>query len=493
MNEGQINSHRVSGKSFPFGFKLDPAWTMISAWAGIIIVLLLIMPRLLIPVYPFSSIVLGVYLYRRYPIHYVGFTWWIWFLGTFIRRLIDYRCGTITPWPYHFTPILVTSITVATLFRYLPRTYKRDGLPFALCFMAIFYGFFVGLLRQPISDYDREIIVLLNWLAPVCFGFHLFINWRKFPEYRQTFQQVFLWGVLIMGAYGIFQFLVAPAWDILFMVENEVFNGFSSYMGKPEPMGIRPWSTMGNPMNFAFNLMPGLILLLISTKNSRYAAAGFGYIVFLISRVRSSWYSWLIALIVFVLSLKERHQMRIILTFFFMLLLIVPLASIDQFSEIISSRFSSISNLEGDGSFQERMSTFEGAIDIAMTEFIGWGLVAPGQAPPSMGSDEGLFSVMDNGYLSILVSFGWFATICYVGGIVMMVVKLFSKNQLDPFTIAARAIAVGSLSRLATSDISTEAYAMPVWGFLGIAIAGYKYHLYQQKLALEEKVTIEHN
>lgn len=491
MNEGQLNRHNVSGKSSPFGFRLNPAWTMISAWAGIIIVLLLIMPRLLIPIYPLSSLALGVYLYRRYPIQYVGFTWWIWFLGTFIKRLIDYRCNAITPWPYHLTPVLVTSITLATVVRYLPRTYKRDGLPFMLCFMAILYGFCVGLLRQPISDYDREIIILLNWLAPVCFGFHLFINWRKFPQYRQTFQQVFLWGVLIMGAYGIFQFLVAPGWDILFMVENEVFNGYSSYMGMPEPLGIRPWSTMGNPMNFAFNLMPGLILLLISTKKSRYAAAGLGYVVFLISRVRSSWYSWFIALSVFVVSLKERHQMRIILTFFFMLVLIIPLASIDQFSEIISTRFSSLSNLEGDASFKARISTFEGAINVAMTEFIGWGLVAPGQAPTGMDFDGALFSVMDNGYLAILVSFGWFAGICYVSGIVMIVAKLFSTNQLDPFTIAARAIAVGSLSRLATSDITTEAYAMPIWGFMGIAIASYKYYLHERKVAKDEKVMIE--
>ncbi|MEL6494691.1 MAG: hypothetical protein AAFQ41_06150 [Cyanobacteria bacterium J06623_7] len=276
----------ISAKSNNWRLEPDkPIWTIISAYALLILGLLLVLPRLLIPVFPASSLAIGIYFYRRYPLHYVGFTWWIWFLGPFIKRLIDYRVGGPTPWPYHFTPLLVTSIALATLWRYLPRTYKRDGLPFALCCLAIFYGFFIGLIRQPTVDYDREILILLNWLAPVSFGFHLFINWRQYPRYRQLFQQVFLWAIIVMGCYGIIQFLLAPPWDKQFLIQ---LNGDSrsSYMGVPQALGMRVWSTMGNSMTFSFNLLPGLILLFISRHRWRLMAGLLGYFVFLLARVK---------------------------------------------------------------------------------------------------------------------------------------------------------------------------------------------------------------
>ncbi|MCG8363360.1 MAG: O-antigen ligase domain-containing protein, partial [Pseudanabaenales cyanobacterium] len=55
--------------------------------------------RFLVLLFPLGSIVVGVFLYRRYPIFYVGFTWWLWFLGPLVRRLIDYQSGHLTYGP----------------------------------------------------------------------------------------------------------------------------------------------------------------------------------------------------------------------------------------------------------------------------------------------------------------------------------------------------------------------------------------------------------
>ncbi|WP_019506522.1 O-antigen ligase [Pleurocapsa sp. PCC 7319] len=472
----------ISKSSYKRGWQINlepkPAWMAILGLVFVISVFLLVAPRLAIPIFPLGSFAVGVFFYRRYPILYVGFTWWMWFLGTFMRRLIDYRCGYITPWPYHLTPLLVTSISLATLVRYLPRTYKRDGLPFMLCFASVFYAFFIGLIRQPITDYEREILILFDWLSPILFGFHLFVNWRDYPKYRQNFQRVFLWGVLVMGIYGVFQFLVAPEWDKFFLY-SPGDDTYASYMGVPEPLGIRVWSTMGNSMTFAFNLMPGLLLLLISKEKLRFPAAGFGYLAFLLSKVRTAWYSWLITLLLFVISLKDRHQLRIILAITTIVVVTIPLATMEPFSEVISSRLETFSELGKDGSLNSRLITFDRGINYALSEFIGWGLLAPGQAPTGGNYNQALFSTNDNGYLVILVSFGWFALIAYIGGIALLLFKLFQRRQLDLFTIASRTIVLGSLARMTTSNVTTEQYAMPIWGFLGIAMAAYKYYQYQ--------------
>lgn len=482
---GKLTTSKASNKGWGLELKPKAVWTVVSAYIFIIIALLIAVPRLLIPLFPLGSIAIGIFFYRRYRLHYIGFVWWLWFLGTFVKRLIDYHCGYVTPWPYHMTPLLVTSISVTTFLRYLPGNYKRDGLPFALCFLAILYGFLMGLIRQPTADYDREILILLNWLSPIAFGFHLFIHWRQYPRLRQLFQQVFLWGVLVMGIYGVIQFLTAPGWDKMFLIQFSR-NGYSSYMGVPEPLGIRVWSTMGNPMTFAFNILPGLLLMFVSQHRLRFVAGGIGYLVFLLAQVRTSWYTWVICMAVFFVSLKERYQIRIFVAISLLLLLIIPLTTIDPFAEIIGSRFETLSSIESDGSFQSRMGAFERGINYAMSEVIGWGLMAPGQAPMIGNSGEGLFSVMDNGYLMILVSFGWFAAIVYVMGIVLLVAKLFQIPSSDLFAVAARAIVIASLARMITSDITTEQYAMPIWSFLGIGLAACKYHSYQKNTKIAQ-------
>ena len=47
--------------------------------------------------FPLGATAVGVLLYMRYPLLYVGFTWWIWFLTPLVRRLIDQRSGWQDP------------------------------------------------------------------------------------------------------------------------------------------------------------------------------------------------------------------------------------------------------------------------------------------------------------------------------------------------------------------------------------------------------------
>ncbi|MEL6496478.1 MAG: O-antigen ligase family protein [Cyanobacteria bacterium J06623_7] len=207
--------------------------------------------------------------------------------------------------------------------------------------------------------------------------------------------------------------------------------------------------------------------------------------------MRTAWYAWIIGMVALLFSLQERHQIRIITAFSLLLLLLIPLATVDPFAEIISSRFSTFTNLETDGSFLSRMGQLEQGLEYALSEVMGWGLMAPGQAPEAtspFSQRAGLFSVVDNGYLTIMVSFGWFATIVYVTGIVLLVAKFYQAKNLDLFAIASRAIVVASIARIMTSDIASEQYAMPVWGFLGVGLAACKYYQNEHRVRQKERL-----
>ena len=153
------------------------------------------------PAYVVISLIVGIFLYARYPMMYMGFVWWMWFITPFLSRLIDYRSAFDETRFIFVSQYLVTLITLHASFKNLPKSYVQGGLPFMLTFLGVFYGFLIGLIKTSPFTAARG---LLDWLTPISFGFYLFIKWREYPQYQKNIQRVFLWGVLITGIYAIF-------------------------------------------------------------------------------------------------------------------------------------------------------------------------------------------------------------------------------------------------------------------------------------------------
>ena len=140
------NSHKQG-----FSLALQPQ----AAWMAILGLLLITtlclaagLGKVLNIIFPAGSLAVGLFLYLRYPILYVGFTWWVFFLTPFVRRVSDFRSGFTDPSPMLLAPLLVATITIVTFYRNLPKAYDRGGLPFVISAIGVFYGFLVGLMDQ---------------------------------------------------------------------------------------------------------------------------------------------------------------------------------------------------------------------------------------------------------------------------------------------------------------------------------------------------------
>ena len=415
-------------------------------------------------VFPLGATAVGVLLYVRYPLLYVGFTWWIWFLTPLVRRLIDQRSGWQDPSMVLLAPPLVTLISGVTLLRHLPNAHRQEGLPFILCFASVFYGFLIGLIQNSLAG---TVVALLNWLPPLLFGFHLFINWPEYLAYRQTIQHTFLWGVLVMGAYGVWQYLTAPEWD-RFWLTNAADTGV---FGTPEPLGMRVWSTMNSPQPFAAMMMAGLILLLSNRGSLKFVATGTGYLSFLLSLARSGWLSWMAALLIYLPSLKSHLQVRLLATLLVMALLVVPLVSIEPLASEIAPRLESLSNTQEDGSYQARLDGYIQLLGEALSEGVGRGLGTVVESD-RLGSQ-------DSGVLTLLFSLGWLGTLPYVTGIFLIFFKLFqgAETRFDTFASAARAISFGMFAQMGLNVAMIGVVGMVLWGILGIGLAASRYHV----------------
>jgi hypothetical protein len=310
----------------------------------------------------------------------------------------------------------------------------------------------------------------LSWLTPILFCFHLFVNWRDYPSYRQNIQRTFLWGVLVMGLYGIVQYVVAPDWDRFWLIATK-----SVSFGTPEPFGIRVCSSVNSPQDFAAIMMAGLLLLFANQGFWRFPSAAAGYLSFLLSLARSAWLSWLAGLLIFITSVNARLQMRLIISIMVAAVFVVPLVNVEPFSTIIHDRVESIVSVKDDFSYQERVRGYNAFVGQAIAEFIGKGM------RPRIGSVNS-FVIGDNGLLLTLLTFGWFGTIPYFVGLVLLFFKLFQNSELrfDSVASVSRAISLGILAQISLTTIFSGGMGMVIWGFLGIALAGQKYYLAQK-------------
>lgn len=415
---------------------------------------------------------MGVFLYRRYPLLYIGFTWWLWFLTPLVRRLIDYRSGWDQRGFILLSPILVTLITCVAFFKYLPRASRLGGLPFVLSFIGVFYGLMIGLVNtSPMAAAQA----LLIWFTPIPFSFYLFINWRHYPELRQNIQRTFLWGVLVMGIYAIVQYVVAPEWDRFWLISS----GLITSAGSPEPFGMRVWSTMNSTQPFGVAMLAGLLLLFSSKDNLRIPASVAGYLAFLLTTVRSAWLGWLVGLVTLLTSLKPKFQMRLIITILVLVICVFPLTTISPFSEMINSRLQTFSNLENDTSANDRANTYQKTLGIALSQVLGKG-IGNNVITTAEGKVETI--QMDSGILDTLFAIGWFGTIFYLGGILLIFFNLFhnSESSFDPFACAARAIGVGLFVQTPLSSMTLGVGGVIFWSFLSMGMAANKYHQHQR-------------
>ncbi len=410
--------------------------------------------------FPVGCFAVGAFLYWRYPLLYVGFTWWVCFLTPWVRRLIDYQSGWVDPSPVLLAPFLVLLVTFVTFVRHLPKSYHQGGLPFVLACAGVFYSFFVGLIKNLPS---AAILSLLGWLTPILFGLHLFVNWREYPSYRKNIQRTFLWGVLITGAYGLLQFMVVPPWDQYWMLQSEIDS-----IGRPEPFQIRVFSTMNAPGPFAVVMMAGLLLLFHSQGALLFPASAFGYLSFLLSQVRAAWLGWTVGLLTLITSLKQHLQIRLIITIMVIVLSVLPLTTIEPFSETISSRLQSFTTK--DESYKARSAGYAELFSLALSELPGKGL--------GFVIKNDSIGAYDSGIMAIFFSMGWLGAIPYLGAIFLLLFSVFqsSEGSFDPFMSAARAISLSVFVQIGLGTVTSSLSGVVFWGFLGMAMAARKYY-----------------
>ena len=476
----------------------------VGAWAPVLGLILLVVGGLAIQagallqlLYPVAALFVGVFLYWRYPVLYLGFAWWLWFLTPEVRRLVDYQQGWNPENPVMLAPLLVTGLSVFALLRYLPSSRIHRSLPWGLTFLGLFYGYSVGVFKVGLLAATFD---LLNWAVPVVLAFHLMVHWRSYPCYRRVVQRTFVGGVLVMGLYGLLQYFALPAWDHYWLISAPIDSVSSLNAGNEpsssssEPFWLYIFSTLNSPGPFGLVMMAGLLLLLSGGGLPRWLAAAVGYPSFLLAFNRGAWGGWMVGLL-FVVAQAGRFRLRLLATVAVMVLSVLPLLIVEPpAGEHLQERFQSFVSVQQDPGVEVRQSEASGYLPLVLLEPAGHGLGSAGTATKlSTAEGELEFATFDNGLLHIPFVLGGAGTLLYGGGLGWLLFRALRGTGLqrsDLFAATSRGIVVAVLAQLFLENTLVGVEGMVFWCFLGLSLAARAYHTHDMKGG-EQRDTIE--
>jgi hypothetical protein len=417
--------------------------------------------NLLRMVLPAAAALVGFVLYLNRPVLFVQYTLWVWFLTPLARRIVDWRFGFTEPNFVLLAPFLVSGIAGLTLLRSGIKISNRIPAAFVLCAGAVLYGFTVGMVTRPSAE---SVFGLVAWLCPILFGLHLYSTWHLYEHYRAAIGRCFLWAVLLLGLYGVYQFFLPPIWD-RYWLENVMAT--SPSFGLPESLQIRVWSTLNSPAPFANFMVVGLLMLVTLRSPLKFLAALSGYVSFLLSIVRSAWLSWAIGFLVLLKSAKPRRLIAVLFSLILLFGCLLLVINDPRLSTVIGDRLKSFTDLGHDVSFGARIEMYRVLAVEAFHNPFGRGL-------RNLETYNGM--VLDSGVLTLIFSLGWLGTTLYAFGLLSIFAGQRILDPSDEFAIASKAIMIAILAQLVAGDVFANVTGALFWIFAGMYLAAAQFH-----------------
>jgi putative inorganic carbon (HCO3(-)) transporter len=320
-----------------------------------------------------------------------------------IRRVLDWSQGHFDPFsPLVLTPLLVTGLLLLPLFTNFRFLHSTPKLIFLLFLLAVGYGTFIGLARNGISavygasEYLSP-IALMGYTATASVEDWTADRWMKSAG----------WIAVAACVYGWFQYLTIPPWDAFWVQQV----GFVGYLGKLAPTEMTVFSTFAERGPCAGFLALTVIPIIVSRKWRLFL--GWPEVLLILSTiVLTMARSGLILVAVGVLMhpIVNRGKSAVGIVVLLAVVAVAGTLGLNHMpnSDRISGRFSTLGNMQQDGSYQGRLGIANAGAKLALSNPAGFGIGSSGLAGKlsSRSTDRDDAVAGDNGYLEVLTALG---------------------------------------------------------------------------------------
>ncbi len=414
--------------------------------------------------YPLFATFLGFFLFLTKRHIYLSFTWLTWLFTPLVRRLVDYHTGFHQVSPVMFAPLLVTLISIIPLLRSPRIIFQRQLSDFLLIFIVFLYALAIGLVSNPIPATVYE---FLGFFVPFAFGMTFMADSSGFLKNRATFLSTAMVGLLLISAYGIYQFRAFPPWDAYWLQQS----GFAS-AGLGIADQVRLFGPLNSPGGYGFVLMGSLIFALVVKGPMKILAAGVGFPAFGLSLVRSGWVGFVVAAVFLALTMGGKARVRLAVVGFAAILLAYPLITVGPIAAQLQSRFSSFNNIQQDGSYLARQKIYQNDTVIAFTQPIGVGFGGLAPKSDTAASSAGQLTGIDSGVLEFPMYFGWvFGSIFFIAlGRISVRVLGAGIRSPDPVNKAGAALFIVLVLENAGGQTFGGGIGFMIWMSAGMAL-----------------------
>jgi hypothetical protein len=392
---------------------------------------------------------------------YFSFAWWMWLFAPEVRRLVDFQIGFQPESPVIITPLLVSSLALITFLQRPHLLLQRSLAPFLFIVLAYAYAFIMGIFLNGLLPalYD-----LGNNLIPLGLGVFLLADRGSSIANRNAIMLSMMLGLLLISAYGIYQFFDIPAWDQYWITASK----FAS-AGAGQDEQVRLFGTLNSPGPYGFVLMGSLIFALVLKGPVRLIAASLGFPAFGLCLVRSAWIGWLLVTIFLLLFVRGKVQFRILAAGSMIAILAFPLIAIAPVADAIDNRLATFGNIEQDGSYQSRASLYQNFTPTALSTPFGIGFGGNGLGTKL--SDVMVYG-FDSGLLQIPYQFGWVfgALIVWALGNLSLQAIAAARSTNDNVKIAAAGLFCAMVAETVAGPMFSGADGIVTWTALAIAL-----------------------
>ena len=360
------------------------------------------------PVFPAVTALLGAWLLsngRRED--YLAFVLWTFMLTPFLRRIVDLHAG----WAQLNLLMLAPYTTAAVCIWPLAKTMWARGFAYSSLFAIVLacagYGLVVATVDGRLLSAGFDV---LRWAVPPCLGLFIASDPDRQEAYRDVVLRTMSVALVVLSAYGIAQFILAPRWDTLWMIESKLLS-----IGFPKPFEIRVFGTMNSPASLAGYLMAGLLWIVPSRSVMRPVSIGLGLVALLLTLVRTAWLGLAVGVVFLVLlGASARARLSIVVGVFCLPIVLLGVAQIPTGADIINTRLASLSEVGNDTSFLDRSSEYSDFFNYVLPQApLGSGFGTNGAYQGYVDSHSAA-AIVDGAILEIGAALGVFAGGAYL-------------------------------------------------------------------------------
>jgi hypothetical protein len=475
-----LNSITSADSSFPArderghdlpraGHRASGRWALIAF--PVVTVVLALSPaiKLLVFFFPVMAVLLAAYLYRRNLPGYVSLVCWLWFLTPLVRRVLDFRVpGWTQPTPVQLAPPLAVCVPLVWLMADWRRVMQRRAAPL-LCILAVcIYATFLGLLNFAPRLVFQD---LLTWVAPLIFAFTLCWHSDRAIELFQAFEKSFLYGLLVIGAYGVVQFFFLPSWDAFWMRWVNMDS-----IGNPEPKEVRVFSTMNGPQILASFLAVGLIIAFSSRHRIRFVAIPLGLLCLVLSLARSGWVAAVAGTLYLLWHLPHRQRFRLVVVGIVAAVVMIGALQNPDLQEVMSQRFQTLTDVKNDTSFMDRVDSYRALFAGFMDNPFGLGM---GATPAAAEATSQRFvhggwagDLGDSTVAMIMTTMGLAGGLVLAGSLIVLGRHLFVGASVEvAYTRTMRAVFIAMVAEAALDGVISGPTGFLTWASIAFCIA----------------------